>query len=79
MKGIVDELRLDDLGKIVIVEVKTRRSNSFPSDAQKRNAELQVGNAQLHCYVAKLSISMSPDLNLPGRSSLPWCNGRYLA
>lgn len=54
MKGIVDELRLDDLGKMVIVELKTRRSNSFPSDAQKRTAELQVGNAQHHCYVVKL-------------------------
>ena len=49
VKGIVDELRLDDLGKIVIVEVKSRRSNSLPSDAQKKTAELQVGNAQSPC------------------------------
>ncbi len=49
MKGIVDELRLDDLGKIVIVEVKSRRSNSLPSDAQKRTAELQVWYAQPPC------------------------------
>ena len=46
MKGIVDEVRLDELGKVVIVEVKTRRSNSLPSDAQKKTAELQVHTAQ---------------------------------
>lgn len=53
VKGIVDELRLDDLGKIVVVEVKSRRSNSLPSDAQKRTAELQVGDAQPLCYAVK--------------------------
>lgn len=42
MKGIVDELRLDDLGKIVIVELKTRRNCSLPSEGQKENARLQV-------------------------------------
>ena len=51
MKGIVDELRLDDLGKIVVVEVKTRRSNSLPSDAQRRTAELQVA-----CLACRLRV-----------------------
>lgn len=50
MKGIVDEVKLDELGKMVIVEVKTRRSNSLPSDAQKKTAELQVPDAESTCY-----------------------------
>lgn len=42
VKGIADELRLDDLGKIVVVEHKTRRNASLPSNAQKDTARLQV-------------------------------------
>ncbi len=42
MKGIIDELVLDDLGKVRIVEHKTRRSASLPSEAQKQTARLQV-------------------------------------
>ncbi len=42
VKGIIDELRLDDLGKMVVVEHKTRRNASLPSDAQKDTARLQV-------------------------------------
>lgn len=42
MKGIIDELQLDELGKVRIVEHKTRRRSSVPSDAQKETARLQV-------------------------------------
>ena len=42
VKGIVDELRLDDLGKIIVVEHKSRKNHSLPSEAQKDTARLQV-------------------------------------
>lgn len=42
VKGIIDELVLDELGKVRIVEHKTRRSASVPSEAQKQTARLQV-------------------------------------
>ena len=42
VKGIIDELQLDELGKVRIVEHKTRRRSSVPSDAQKETARLQV-------------------------------------
>jgi hypothetical protein len=42
VKGIIDELQLDELGKVRIVEHKTRRNSSVPSQAQKDTARLQV-------------------------------------
>ena len=42
VKGIVDELRLDDLGKIIVMEHKSRKNHSLPSEAQKDTARLQV-------------------------------------
>ena len=42
VKGVIDELRLDDLGKIVVIEHKTRRNPNLPSNAQKDTARLQV-------------------------------------
>lgn len=42
VKGVIDELQLDELGKTRIVEQKTRRSSRAPSEAQKDTARLQV-------------------------------------
>ena len=45
MRGIIDELRMDEAGALKIVEWKTRRRNTLPFAAQQRAAGLQ-----LHLY-----------------------------
>lgn len=42
VKGVIDELLLDELGKVRVVEQKTRRNSNAPSKAQKDTARLQV-------------------------------------
>ena len=42
MRGIIDQVALDDTGAITILEHKTRRSCSLPQEAQRRTARLQL-------------------------------------
>ena len=48
MRGIVDQLELNDDDQLIIVEHKTRRHQSLPSDSQKRGACMQV---MMYCYL----------------------------
>ncbi len=51
VKGVIDELLVDELGKVYIVEQKTRRNSNAPSEAQKDTARLQV---HLHAMTEQL-------------------------
>ena len=42
VRGIIDQLELDDTGRIRVVEHKTRRKPSLPMFAQQQTAKLQV-------------------------------------
>ncbi len=42
VRGIIDQLELDDTGQIRVVEHKTRRKPSLPMFAQQQTAKLQV-------------------------------------
>ena len=42
MRGIIDQVAMDDTGAITILEHKTRRSCSLPKEAQRRTARLQL-------------------------------------
>ena len=42
IRGIIDQLELDELGRIRVVEHKTRRHPSLPRAAQQQTAKLQV-------------------------------------
>ncbi len=55
VKGVIDELQLDELGKVRIVEQKTRRNSSAPSEAQKDTARLQVF---LHAIMKRFHIPL---------------------
>ena len=42
VRGIIDQLELDEMGQIRVVEHKTRRKPSLPMLAQQQTAKLQV-------------------------------------
>ena len=42
VRGIIDQLELDESGRIRVVENKTRRRPSLPMLAQQQTAKLQV-------------------------------------
>ena len=42
VRGIIDQVAMDDSGAITILEHKTRRTSSLPKDAQRRTARLQL-------------------------------------
>ena len=42
IRGIIDQLELDESGGITVVENKTRRKPSLPMLAQQETAKLQV-------------------------------------
>lgn len=48
IKGIIDELAIDELGRVKIVEHKTRKNSTLPTEAQKQTARLQVLTPDLH-------------------------------
>ena len=50
VRGIIDQLELDDAGLIRVVEHKTRRKPSLPLLAQQQTAKLQV--ASFACCVS---------------------------
>ena len=49
VKGIVDQLELDDHGRVRVVEHKTRRRESLPLQAQQQTAHLQAWCCSCSC------------------------------
>lgn len=48
MRGVIDQLDIQDDGCLLLVEHKTRRHASLPSQAQQRGTALQV---MMYCHL----------------------------
>ena len=59
VRGIIDQLELDEMGQIRVVEHKTRRRPSLPMLAQQQTAKLQVHNTKGQALHAFLHISFA--------------------
>ncbi len=62
MRGIIDQLELDDAGQIRVVEHKTRRKPSLPILAQQQTAKLQVSFVLSMLAIGGLDVCTTPNI-----------------
>lgn len=69
MRGIIDQIEVDQEGQAVVVEHKTRRNPSLPGDAQTKTALLQV--PFLFCTFEPLVLTFGCPLTIRSTVAFP--------